>query len=413
PAPLRSRVVHAGRRGPSEDKRDAPRRGAHPRSATAEWVPALPSVDAHRSHAEEDRGPAARNVGLPRNGLARSQARPRRHAGRRASRLDPGAIALVPAAPVAARAARAREFGGLGLRGARGGWRNHRDRAARAREPRPHRGRGRERDPAHPRSGGDRRRAAPGHHTCRGRPRVPKRDRRRAGPTVRPCGDGVAALGRARVHRSAAVGHTRSDPPRGTALPGSGALRTARIRSSSSMNRLGVPLASALLALILAAASAGAEEPQVARHVLPNGLTVLVRENPAVSEVGLLPALRPDEIEKERRLLLAQIKTRADAPFSFSFDAVLRELYGTSPYGRSQLGSKESIERTTRDDLLAHYRAIYQPDRMVLAVSGQVERKRVIKAAERLFGKMVRSGADAQGTLAVAEPSGARRGGHR
>ena len=256
------------------------------------------------------------------------------------------------------------------------------------------------------------------------------------------------------------------------------------------MKRLGAPLASTLLALILAAASAQAQEAQVAKQVLPNGLTVLVRENAAagvvavsiqvragsrfetestagitnflhramlrgtarrtavqlatssediggsldaigqvetaevrgqalarhwetllglVAEVALQPALRADEIEKERRLLLGQVKTRADAPFSFSFDAVLRELYGTNPYGRSELGGKESLERVTRDDLLAHYRTIYQPDRMVLAVSGQVERRRVIKAAERLFGKMVRSGPPEQAMPAVAEPPGERR----
>jgi zinc protease len=92
-----------------------------------------------------------------------------------------------------------------------------------------------------------------------------------------------------------------------------------------------------------------------------------------------------------------------------SFDTVLRALYGTNPYGRSQLGLKDSIERLTRDDLLAHYRAIYQPDRMVLAVSGQVERRRVIKAAGRLFGRMVRTGPNAQVALAVSEPSGERR----
>ncbi|PYN36980.1 MAG: hypothetical protein DME01_06305 [Candidatus Rokuibacteriota bacterium] len=256
------------------------------------------------------------------------------------------------------------------------------------------------------------------------------------------------------------------------------------------MIRLGLPLATAWLALVLTAPSAHAQEPPVARRVLPNGLTVLVRENDAagvvavslqvragsrfetestagitnflhramlrgtarrtavqlaessediggsldangeveaaevrgqalavhwetllalVAEVALQPALPPDEVEKERRLLLGQIKSRADAPFSFSFDAMLRELYGTNPYGRNHLGSKESIERLTRDDLLAHYRAIYQPDRMVLAVSGQVERKRVMKATERLFGRMVRSGPDTRPALAVPEPSGERR----
>ena len=256
------------------------------------------------------------------------------------------------------------------------------------------------------------------------------------------------------------------------------------------MIRLGLPLASALLALALTAGGSPAQEPPVARHVLSNGLTVLVRENDAagvvaislqvragsrfetestagitnflhramlrgtarrtavqlatssediggsldasgevesaevrgqalsvhwetllalVAEVALQPTLPPDEIEKERRLLLGQIKARADAPLSFSFDAMLRELYGSSPYGRSHLGSKESIERLTRDDLLAHYRAIYQPDRMVLAVSGQVERPRVIKTAERLFGRMARSGSDTQVAPPVTEPSGERR----
>src|SRR5947209_195842 len=82
---------------------------------------------------------------------------------------------------------------------------------------------------------------------------------------------------------------------------------------------------------------------------------------------------------------------RADAPFWFTFDAVLRDLYGSHPYGRHYLGRTESIERLTRDELRAHYRAIYRPERMVLAVSGQVERGRVIKVAERLFGRMARS----------------------
>jgi predicted Zn-dependent peptidase len=256
------------------------------------------------------------------------------------------------------------------------------------------------------------------------------------------------------------------------------------------MKRLALALGSTFLALVLTAGSSQAQEPLVARQVLSNGLTVLVRENAAVgvvavslqvragsrfetestagitnflhramlrgtvrrtavqlatssediggsldangeveaaevrgqalarhwetilalvAEVALQPALRPEEIEKERRLLLGQLKARADAPFSLSFDTVLRALYGTNPYGRSQLGLKDSIERLTRDDLLAHYRAIYQPDRMVLAVSGQVERRRVIKAAGRLFGRMVRTGPNAQVALAVSEPSGERR----
>jgi zinc protease len=255
------------------------------------------------------------------------------------------------------------------------------------------------------------------------------------------------------------------------------------------MTRLVPTLGFALLACLLATSVSHAQDQPVARQVLANGLTVLVRENSAVgvvavslqvragsrfetestagitnflhramvrgtarrtavqlatdaediggsidanseieaaeirghalarhwetllalvADVALQPALRPDEVETERRLILGQIKTRADAPFSFSLDAVLRELYGTNPYGRSQFGLRASIERLTRDDLLAHYRAIYQPDHMVLAVSGQVERKAVMKAAERLFGRMARSGPGTQAALPVSEPPGTR-----
>jgi len=256
------------------------------------------------------------------------------------------------------------------------------------------------------------------------------------------------------------------------------------------MTRVVLMLGSALMACALALGVSHAQDQPVARQVLANGLTVLVRENPAVgvvavslqvragsrfeteskagitnflhramvrgtarrtaiqlaigaediggsidanseveaaeirgqalarhwetlldlvADVALQPALRPDEIEKERRLILGQIKARADAPFSFTFDALLRELYGTNPYGRSQFGLKESIERLTRDDLLTHYRAIYQPDQMVLAVSGQVERKAVFKTAQRLFGRMTRSGPGTQAALPVSEPPGERK----
>jgi zinc protease len=256
------------------------------------------------------------------------------------------------------------------------------------------------------------------------------------------------------------------------------------------MMRVVLLVGSVLMACALALGASHAQDQPVARQILANGLTVLVRENPAVgvvavslqvragsrfeseskagitnflhrvmvrgtarrtaiqlaigaediggsidangeveaaeirgqalarqwetlldlvADVALQPAFRPDEIERERRLVLGQIKARADAPFSFTFDALLRELYGTNPYGRSQFGAKESIERLTRDDLLAHYRTIYQPDQMVLAVSGQVERKAVFKAAERLFGRMTRSGPGTQAALSVSEPPGERK----
>ena len=50
----------------------------------------------------------------------------------------------------------------------------------------------------------------------------------------------------------------------------------------------------------------------------------------------------------------------------------MHELYGAHPYALPALGRAEVITRVTPQELIAHHRAIYRPDALVLAVSGQV-----------------------------------------
>lgn len=107
-----------------------------------------------------------------------------------------------------------------------------------------------------------------------------------------------------------------------------------------------------------------------------------------LAEVVLEPAFPADEIERERGLLLGQLQTRADSPFQRAFDTTLLDVYGPHPYAWPALGRRESVRHVTREALIAHYRTIYRPDRMVLAVSGNVPRADVIAAAERLFRRL-------------------------
>src|SRR3989475_11669382 len=75
------------------------------------------------------------------------------------------------------------------------------------------------------------------------------------------------------------------------------------------------------------------------------------------------PSLRGEEIGRQRRLVLSQIKTRAETPFSLSLDTLLRELYGSHPYAWHSLGLKSAVERLGRAQLAAHYRAVFRADR--------------------------------------------------
>jgi predicted Zn-dependent peptidase len=255
------------------------------------------------------------------------------------------------------------------------------------------------------------------------------------------------------------------------------------------MTRHGVAIAG--LALTLAAPAAGPAQPaSVTRHVLPNGVRVLVRADPGVgvvalslqvragsrfegpetggitnflhrvmirgaagrtadqiteaaeiiggsleasgeveyaevrgtalarhwarllalaADVALAPTLDPQEIDKERRLILGQLRTRADTPFPFTYDTMLTELYGGHPYAVPVLGRSDVIARLKPEELGAHHRAIYHPHSLVLAVSGRIQRDEVLRVAERLLGRLEPGSRTAPATPPVPVPSGARR----
>ena len=128
-----------------------------------------------------------------------------------------------------------------------------------------------------------------------------------------------------------------------------------------------------------------------------------------MAEVATEPTLPAAELDKERALLLGQIRTRADMPFSRAFDAALADLYGSHPYAWPSLGRQESVARLDRDALLARYAEIYRADRMVLAVSGNVAHARVIAHAEKLFKRLPIAGGRAGQPNGEAVPKAERR----
>jgi predicted Zn-dependent peptidase len=128
-----------------------------------------------------------------------------------------------------------------------------------------------------------------------------------------------------------------------------------------------------------------------------------------VAEVALQPSLPADAIETERRLILSQLQTRAETPFPLAMDTFVADLYAGHSYALPAMGLRPIVEKLSREDLLAHYRATYHPSRLVLAVSGQVTPSRVVSAATKLFGTMAGGGAPSVGPAPAITPSGGRR----
>jgi predicted Zn-dependent peptidase len=138
-------------------------------------------------------------------------------------------------------------------------------------------------------------------------------------------------------------------------------------------------------------ASADAEHAEIRGTALAPHANALLE---LVADVALSPAFPPDEIERERRLILSQIQTRAETPFALALDTMTALLHGAHPLGLPVLGHKASVERFGREDLVSHYRRVYRASSMVIAVSGGVARDGIRREVERLFARTPPGAAD-------------------
>jgi predicted Zn-dependent peptidase len=110
------------------------------------------------------------------------------------------------------------------------------------------------------------------------------------------------------------------------------------------------------------------------RH-LPLALDIL-------SEIVWTPALRADEVESERQVILEEIRMRDDTPDDLVHDLFAAALFPAHPLGREISGSQETISAMSRDRIAEYHAAHYQPGNVVVAVAGNLEHDAVVKAVD-------------------------------
>ena len=99
------------------------------------------------------------------------------------------------------------------------------------------------------------------------------------------------------------------------------------------------------------------------------------------------PSFDDEEIEKVRVQLLAAIKNFWDTPSSFANQLIKQELYKDHPFSKNSLGSKETVEAITRDDIVDLYATFITPDGAKLAIVGDLKKYDVKSILEKTLGK--------------------------
>ena len=118
-------------------------------------------------------------------------------------------------------------------------------------------------------------------------------------------------------------------------------------------------------------------------HVLDDDLEMAVD---LVADVVLNGVCAPADVDLERDVVLEEIAMRDDDPEDILGEVFLSAMFGDHPVGRPVIGSIESVSSMTRQQLHSFHIRRYTPERMVLAVAGNIDHARVVALARAHFG---------------------------
>jgi predicted Zn-dependent peptidase len=113
----------------------------------------------------------------------------------------------------------------------------------------------------------------------------------------------------------------------------------------------------------------------------------------------LNPAFTPDDIEREKKVVIEEIKMVEDTPDDLVHEIFTQGFWEDHPLGRPILGTRETVESFNTDSLRTYFRDAYTPQNLIVSAVGNLEHEQVRALVEERFGHLTSTG-----TIACEEP---------
>lgn len=110
-----------------------------------------------------------------------------------------------------------------------------------------------------------------------------------------------------------------------------------------------------------------------------------------LADAVLRSTLPPDEVAREKDVILREIAMGEDDPDHRLGEALFDTAFRAHPYRYPIIGYKDVFSAVTRDELAAYYRARYVPNNLVVVVAGDVDPAAVLAGVEKHFGTAPRA----------------------
>lgn len=94
-----------------------------------------------------------------------------------------------------------------------------------------------------------------------------------------------------------------------------------------------------------------------------------------------------DEISKEKSVVYEEIKMYEDSPEDLVHDLLSQTIFNQNSLSLPILGTRESLEKLTRESLINYFESFYVPSNTVISIAGNFNFNDTIKLIEKYFSK--------------------------
>ena len=106
-----------------------------------------------------------------------------------------------------------------------------------------------------------------------------------------------------------------------------------------------------------------------------------------VYQAVFAPLLPKDELERERGVILEEIKMYHDNPMSWVGRNFIAQIFGKSRLGQDVIGTAENIKAFKHSDFVSHMKYWYQSGNMILGVAGAIP-ENLEKQVEKIYSDL-------------------------
>jgi len=110
-----------------------------------------------------------------------------------------------------------------------------------------------------------------------------------------------------------------------------------------------------------------------------------------LSDMIVDPLFDKKEMEKERTVILEEIKMYLDMPSSHVQDLILEMLWDGQPLGRNVAGTNETVSKLDNDSLRKFHKDFYKPVNLLVSAAGDVDHEKIVEMTRKRFKGRVKS----------------------